>query len=85
MKSKVYSVLAKVFFGFAAIQAAWLLVAVLVAPFEPASTSSQDTVAIIEPGHGTAEAIFQVAPYLFLAILAGLGFYLRWLSRKCQL
>jgi hypothetical protein len=85
MKSKVYSVLAKVFFVLAAIQAAWLLLIGFLSLLEPAITSSPGTVTIVEPGNKAVEFIWQITPYLFLVISAGLGFYLRRLSRTSHL
>ncbi|MDR3413479.1 MAG: hypothetical protein P4L87_21410, partial [Formivibrio sp.] len=85
MKSKVYSVLAKVLFAFTVLQISLLLLGVLFALLGPATTSSSGTVTIIEPGHATMEFIWLITPYLVVVISAGLGFYLRWLSRKLQL
>jgi cytosine/uracil/thiamine/allantoin permease len=82
MKSKILSVLAKLFFVLAAIQAAWLILAALLSPGQPISNSSPGTVTITEPGHGVASVAFQIAPFLFLVLLAGLGFCLRWLSKR---
>jgi hypothetical protein len=84
MKPRILSALSKVFFFLAAAQAALLAVFLVLSLAGPSPHLNPGDVVIKEPGHELAEAVWQAAPWLFVLLLAGLGYYTRWLSRSRQ-
>lgn len=47
------------------------------------STVSPGTIVIHEPHSIILDIVVTVSPFVLAAVFVGLGFYCRWLSRKC--
>jgi len=80
MKGKIFGFLAKVAFVVAALCFCWGLFAVIVSAFQPHPAPVTGDIVVGE--HGVGLAVVQILPWLFPVVVALLGWYFLWLSRR---
>ena len=85
MKSQILCAVAKLVFFVAAIDFAWMILAILTSLGSHSAATPLGLGDTIIEEHGFGQIIVLLLPYVLLLLLVGFGFYLRWLGKRFEM